>query len=564
MEGRYTYVNPAWEATFGYRPDEMLGRRFTEFQTPEMAQRDLEAFGRLLSSDLIKSYETVHLGKNGSEIYLVFNARFIRDSAGKIIGLRGVAHDITERKKMELLLRESEETLSAVFTESSTALAIVTPAGTFSEVNQAFCSLLGCSMDEIVDKIVDVSGLKIPVAYLKDIDEGLKNRIIARNIEVTFTTPDGVTRSVMYSVDPITIRSARYLLVTATDITERSLAETRLKERESLYSALFTSSPMLMAMSRLSDSRIVKVNPLFCTTLGYSREELLDRTSTEIGVVYNPEDREKALLQLKKAGSLNGFEMQLRKKDGTLIPVLASAEIVEIENENCVLTSAIDISERKKAEEELKRNEFLLRTALENLPIIFYMIDRGGIFRLSIGAGLKGLGLEQNQVVGLSAFEIYKDFPEIKSSIRKALAGKRTTFETTLFENSYFSVCIPAKGWFDGLVAVALDITERKRSEEVLHNVQKLEALGVLAGGIAHDFNNLLGGIFGYIDLALSGTREEDTKKYLNAVLPTLDRVKGLTHQLLTFSKGGMPIRMVIPVGEFIRDSVNLRSADQR
>ena len=71
-----------------------------------------------------------------------------------------------------------------------------------------------------------------------------------------------------------------------------------------------------------------------------------------------------------------------------------------------------------------------MRTAIENLPLIFYVIDSEGIFRLSIGAGLKGLGLEQNQVCGSSAFEIYRDFPVITSALREALAGNTATFES--------------------------------------------------------------------------------------------------------------------------------------
>ena len=79
--------------------------------------------------------------------------------------------------------------------------------------------------------------------------------------------------------------------------------------------------------------------------------------------------------------------------------------------------------------------------------------------------------------------------------------------------------------------------------EKELQNARKLESLGVLAGGIAHDFNNLMGGIFGYIDLALEDCEDPKISRYLAKTMNTIERARGLTQQLLTFSKGGSPVR---------------------
>jgi PAS domain S-box-containing protein len=99
------------------------------------------------------------------------------------------------------------------------------------------------------------------------------------------------------------------------------------------------------------------------------------------------------------------------------------------------------------------------------------------------------------------------------------------------------------------------DITERKKTEAVLMNAQKLTSLGVLAGGIAHDFNNLLTGIFGYIDLARFVSKDEAITEYLNATLATLGRAKALTMQLLTFAKGGSPVQKIMPVISTIKEA---------
>lgn len=101
VEGRYTYLNPAWEGAFGYRLDEMLGQLFSDFQCPGQAERDREVFGRLLAGESVKGHETVHARKDGTEIHLVFNAKAVVGPDGRVSGTRGTAYDITERKQAE-------------------------------------------------------------------------------------------------------------------------------------------------------------------------------------------------------------------------------------------------------------------------------------------------------------------------------------------------------------------------------------------------------------------------------------------------------------------------------
>jgi|GEM_PF-740986 len=110
-----------------------------------------------------------------------------------------------------------------------------------------------------------------------------------------------------------------------------------------------------------------------------------------------------------------------------------------------------------------------------------------------------------------------------------------------------------------GVVLVFRDMTEKQKLDESMQRAQKLESLGVLAGGIAHDFNNLLGGIFGYIDLTSQTVAEGDLEKsglLIEKTLGVLERAQALTHQLLTFSKGGAPIRTTVQLAPFIKKNV--------
>ena len=100
-EGRFTFLNGAWEKVTGYRIDEMLGRRFSEFKKPEIAARDLPTFKKILEGEPAVGYETQYITKSGEERYLLFNAIPVQDSNGCNIGTQGTAFDITQRKQME-------------------------------------------------------------------------------------------------------------------------------------------------------------------------------------------------------------------------------------------------------------------------------------------------------------------------------------------------------------------------------------------------------------------------------------------------------------------------------
>jgi signal transduction histidine kinase/ActR/RegA family two-component response regulator len=118
------------------------------------------------------------------------------------------------------------------------------------------------------------------------------------------------------------------------------------------------------------------------------------------------------------------------------------------------------------------------------------------------------------------------------------------------------------------LVSIVTDITDLKSAEhermlmdQYLQQAQRLDSLGVLAGGIAHDFNNILTGIFGFMDLAMTEIREEGALEYLSQAMGSMERARDLTHQLLTFSKGGAPIKKVVRMGPLVEEMCRFASS---
>jgi len=213
------------------------------------------------------------------------------------------------------------------------------------------------------------------------------------------------------------------------------------------------------------------------------------------------------------------------------------------------------VSGSAPAEEKRRQADLQLRAVIDNAPLVVWSIDRNGIFTLSEGRGLAHLGLKPGQVLGQSAFEIYKEFPELLASIRRALAGEEVVATLhvagRVFETVYQSLR-DADGQMAGLLGISTDITERYRAEQEqahlqaqLLQVQKLESLGLLAGGIAHDFNNILTAVLGSASAALLRLPAgHQATQDIQSVISAARRAADLTRQMLAYSgKGRFEIR---------------------
>lgn len=194
-----------------------------------------------------------------------------------------------------------------------------------------------------------------------------------------------------------------------------------------------------------------------------------------------------------------------------------------------------------------------------------------GYFTLCPDSEILELNLHGSQMIG-------KERCHLKNSQLGFFISDKTKpdfnyFLDTVFENSGIKTCeatllrcnnsrMPV--YLNGIASekgkhcliTMTDLSERKKMEEGLQKIQKLESLGILAGGIAHNFNNLLCGIFGYIDMAYESSNEKKIKGYLSEALSSIDRARGLTQQLLTFAKGGAPAKKTEPILPFLKETV--------
>ncbi|MBN1290387.1 MAG: response regulator [Candidatus Latescibacteria bacterium] len=200
-----------------------------------------------------------------------------------------------------------------------------------------------------------------------------------------------------------------------------------------------------------------------------------------------------------------------------------------------------EFEERKKAEEEAQKSYELVHTIISNTPLVITAVDKNGIFTYSEGKGLEKMGVKPNQIVGQSAFEVFKEHSIILDNIRKVLEGNSFQYTIELrhlvFE-TWYEPLKDSKGEITGAISVSVDITDKKRLEIQFLQAQKMETVGRLAGGVAHDFNNILTVITGNAEIALMSL-SPDNQLYsdISVIRSSAHRAANLIRQLLAFSR---------------------------
>jgi len=160
-----------------------------------------------------------------------------------------------------------------------------------------------------------------------------------------------------------TWRGQEVIFATADDITVRRRAEEELRASERKFHQVFRSSPVAIAITRLDDGRFIDINDAYVDLFGWTRNELIGRTSLELGKWVSPEDRQSWSAELRRCGRVTNQELSLRNKSGETLQVLFSAETMSLGGESCALVLAIDQTERKRAETELMRSRQQLAEA---------------------------------------------------------------------------------------------------------------------------------------------------------------------------------------------------------
>lgn len=342
---------------------------------------------------------------------------------------------------------------------------------------------------------------------------------------------------------------------------------------EEKYRDLYENAPD-MYQSIDKNGYIIEVNRTEAYALGYSKEELLGRHFTEILTDDSKKEFERDFPVLLKKGSLYGLERQIVCKDGRVINVNINVTVSYDEKGKPVKTRTImrDITEKKKMEDNLALEKERLLVTLHSIGDAVIATDSTGKVLLINKVGEELTGWRQEEAYGKPLTEVFyiinektREIPEdpVTKVLRTGLIVGLANHTALIAKDGTVRIIAdsgsPIKdknGKIIGVVLVFRDITKLRKMEEELQKANKLDSIGILAGGIAHDFNNILTGIIGNISLAkMLKDQEEQISYRLTEAEKACLRAKALTEQLLTFSRGGMPIKKAASITELLKDA---------
>ena len=287
-----------------------------------------------------------------------------------------------ERRQAEKMLKDSELWLNSIFNSLEEAVLVLTPDRKLVNINEAGERMSGYSRDELVDLSVEVFhvdhehfvefGRRIQKAFDTGKTANFDFEIKRRDGEI-FPTEHTAALLRGEHGEPIGILSV------IRDVTEKKIAEKALRESEEKFSRLFMASPIYISFTTLNDGLFVEVNKAFSKITGYQPKEVLGRTSLEIGLFPNPEERAKFAKLAKEKGGFREQEITFVRKNGETWIGLWSAEKIELAGQTCLANVVLDITERKQAEQALRESEGQYRTLFENASEAIYVAQNGMI-----------------------------------------------------------------------------------------------------------------------------------------------------------------------------------------
>ncbi len=480
---------------------------------------------------------------------------------------------LNARQEIERALSQQEAEFAAIFNSMADAAMFAAPDRTIRMCNPAAEKLFGYTSEELI-------GQRTQLVYADTGDFEKQGQLRYRAGEGTELEPyemrykrkDGTIFFGETRGTQVKDKQGNFIgfIAIFRDVSE----EKRQREELNQFKSTLDDTLDCVFMFRPDTLRFFYVNKGAMEQVGYVQKEMLNMTPVDIKPEYD-EPRFRELIQPLLEGSRQSitFETVHQRKNGSQVPVEIFLQYIAPAGETPRFVAIVrDLTERKRAEKVLYERHQLLMLIINNAPLILFVIDPNGIFKLSIGKGLENIGLEPGQVVGLSAFELYADNAQIIKDITQSLGGESVVSYAAVagrYYETFYSPFYDADGSFAGTVGVAVDITERRHAELelrkhrdsleelVAQRTQELAAankeLEAFSYSVSHDLRAPLRSIDGFSHILLDdyGSKLDPTAAgYLHRIRTAAQRMAQLIDDLLQLSR--------VTRGELFIETVNI------
>lgn len=369
-------VNRTAGKILGYTHEELAERKISDIEfkdNKELIQNrfeQLEAEGKAV-------FETVHQTKNGKKLPVEVHAKVIDFENRKAI--LSIARDIKKRKKDEAALKESEQKFRKLFDSVNDAIFIHPEKeqgfGKFTEMNRTACERYGYTREELLQ--MSPADLTEFQSHFELSDKKKRHHLLEKKntFEAVQLNKSGKRIPVEISTAVIELNGKPHLQSVVRDITERKLAEKRIKYSEAKFHSIFDCSPQAMALTEADTGKITEVNDAFCRKVGLSKKELIGTTTIQ-NKFFTPKKRKTFMAELKQKSAVKDFEITYTNPKGEKYTAIMNANFIEIESKMYILTMFMDITEKRRLEEKLLYSAGVIKAALESSNDAFFIFDK--------------------------------------------------------------------------------------------------------------------------------------------------------------------------------------------
>jgi PAS domain S-box-containing protein len=568
LEGRITDLNAAQLRMFGYKDKkEIVNAAGFDF----IAERDRErAF-----KEIIKVFEEGYnigaiyavVDNKGKEFEAELSTAMLHDAVGKPSGLITVMRDVTERRRMEQALRDSEEKLRIIFESIGDGIVVTDLEGIVAECNESAAKIGGWSDKS---KLIGMSGFDFVAEQergkmVADMIKALTEQL-SINVEYSVKNKDG--REYQSEVNVTLLRDAlgnpKGIVSVIRDITERKRMEQDLRDSEEMSRGMLESAATAVCI--VKDGKFQYVSPMFAEMTGYTIDELIGTVST---AHIHQNDRDKVMREAVanlKGENIAPHEYRLLRKDGSFIWILEKIASIQYKGERAAIGSLLDITRLKQVEEALRDSEEKLQFIFASIPDGVTVTDLNGIVIEQNEAGIKEIGYgSKDEVIGLNGFDFIAeadrsraivDLPQIfEKGVSGPLEYKMLRKDGTEYEGEVTASMMRDKdGNPQGFITVIRNVTERKKAREELKESQEMmrgmldsAATGIylVQDGKFEYVNPLFSGISGYAPEELMGSdsmshiHPDDREVARAKAIENLKGISDLPHEFRFIRKDG-------------------------
>ncbi|MFO0735579.1 MAG: PAS domain S-box protein [Labilithrix sp.] len=372
---RYLAASARYAELYRLHVPDLVGQLHVEV-FPDLPQRWKDSWQRCLGGAVERAKDDPFPRADGSLDYVDWEIRPWRNAAGEIGGVVLLSEVVTDRRRAAAALSRSEERYRALFDRSPFGIAeLAGEDGTIVRANAQLGAILGLPIISLHGRpLVDLVVAADHAALREDLTVVRTGRVSYLERELHLALPRG--RTALVCVTCTALEEANAVMVTVADMTKRRSVSGKgttppgavTSEAEARWTAMVQASPLAMVMTAAGSGRVLDANPAFEQLLGYDRGALVGRTAVELGII-GADFRREFAEELRANGRGARSALRVRAKDGgeRIIEVAISADTLR--GEDCFVTIARDVTEQRRAEEELEAREQAMLAAFENAPI---------------------------------------------------------------------------------------------------------------------------------------------------------------------------------------------------